>query len=173
MSDRLSKEIVIPGGVKVIINGSVYSISGKFGSLDIVSNKNVDVSVGDKILVSSEYNHKQYLHTTCSLLRQAVIDVSNGVVANLKMVGVGFKASVNGKFLNLYVGNSHDVVFLIPDCVKVQCVGDTQLNVSGCNRETVNSFVNYIRSIKKPEPYKGKGIFLNNEVVVRKSGKKK
>ena len=106
-------------------------------------------------------------------MRQAVADVNNGVVSNLKMVGVGFKASVNGKFLNLYVGNSHDIVFLIPEGVKVQCTSETQISVSGCDREKVNSFVNYVRSVKKPEPYKGKGIFLNNEVVVRKSGKKK
>ena len=173
MSDLIKKEIIIPNEVKVNNNGTFYSVSGKFGNVNVVLNKYVDVLVGDKIVISSNHNNKQYLQTVFSLFKQAFKDVDNGVVSNLKMVGVGFKASVKGRFLNLYVGNSHEVVFLIPENLKVQCQSETQISVSGCSREKVNSFVNYVRSIKKPEPYKGKGIFLNNEVVVRKSGKKK
>ena len=91
----------------------------------------------------------------------------------LKMIGVGFKASVNGNILRTYIGLSHDVCFLIPEGLKVVVANDVDITISGNNRNVVMQFAKTIRNMKKPEPYKGKGIFLNDEKIIRKEGKKK
>ena len=170
----VKKELPIVEGTKISSNGSSVVVSGKLGSIDINLNQLVSVGTeGGLSFKTLEDKDTGMLGTSYILVRNAMKDLTDGVVAKLKMVGVGFKASVSGKFLRVYIGLSHDVFFAVPQGIEVNVANDVEIEVKGNNREKVMQFARMIRDMKKPEPYKGKGIFLNGEKVVRKEGKKK
>ena len=174
MSRMVKKELPIVEGTKISSNGSSVVVSGKLGSIDINLNQLVSVGTeGGLSFKTLEDKDTGMLGTSYILVRNAMKDLTDGVVAKLKMVGVGFKASVSGKFLRVYIGLSHDVFFAVPQGIEVNVANDVEIEVKGHNREKVMQFARMIRDMKKPEPYKGKGIFLNGEKVVRKEGKKK
>lgn len=170
----VKKELPIVEGTKISSNGSSVVVSGKLGSIDINLNQLVSVGTeGGLSFKTLEDKDTGMLGTSYILVRNAMKDLTDGVVAKLKMVGVGFKANVSGKFLRVYIGLSHDVFFAVPQGIEVNVANDVEIEVKGNNREKVMQFARMIRDMKKPEPYKGKGIFLNGEKVVRKEGKKK
>ena len=170
----VKKELPIVEGTKISSNGSSVVVSGKLGSIDINLNQLVSVGTeGGLSFKTLEDKDTGMLGTSYILVRNAMKDLTDGVVAKLKMVGVGFKASVSGKFLRVYIGLSHDVFFAVPQGIEVSVANDVEIEVKSNNREKVMQFERMIRDMKKPEPYKGKGIFLNGEKVVRKEGKKK
>ena len=156
MSRMVKKQLPVVDGMSFTTEGDNF----------IVSNSN-------GYFKSLEDEDKGALAAIYVLVRNAMDDLKNGYTANLKMIGVGFKASVNGKFLRTYVGLSHDVIFAIPEGLAVTVANDTEITIKGHNRSEVMQFARAVRDIKKPEPYKGKGIFLNNETILRKEGKKK
>ncbi len=174
MSRMVKKQLAIVDGSKFekTIDGLV--VSNKLGSVAVRLNGLVDVDSENGLAFKSlQKEDAGMLGTSYVLVRNAMKDACDGYEANLKMVGVGFKASVNGNFLRVFVGLSHDICFAIPEGVKVAVANDVNINIKGYNRGVVKQFAMTIRSVKKPEPYKGKGIFIDNEKVIRKEGKKK
>ena len=170
----IKKQLQVVEGTQFSVDGNFFVVSNTNGSVKINLNKIVSVSTKDgvefKSLIEKDVG---MLGTSYVLIKNAMNDLKNGVSAKLKMVGVGFKASVSGKFLRVYIGLSHDVFFAIPDGLKVEVTNDVDILIKGYDRCSVIKFAKMVRDIKKPEPYKGKGIFLNDEKVVRKEGKKK
>ena len=174
MSRIVKKHLVIPNGVKIESLNGCTSVSGKLGNLNIrLAGVSTTVNSGKLGIQLSEKQDTCMLGTAYVLIKNAINDVQNGYSAKLNMVGVGFKAGVIGKFLRVYVGLSHDVFFAIPNGVTVNVSNETEIVINGNSKSVVNQFAMSVRNIKKPEPYKGKGIFFNNETVVRKEGKKK
>ena len=174
MSRMIKKELPIIDGTMFSQKEDSFVVSGRLGSvaIDFGGLVKVDSNVGLKFN-SLEQQDTGMLGTAYVLVRNAMKDIKDGYEVNLKMVGVGFKASVVGKFLRVYVGLSHDVFFAIPDGLGITVSNDVDINIKGYNRCHVMQFAMSIRNIKKPEPYKGKGIFINGEKVLRKEGKKK
>ena len=113
--------------------------------------------------------------TTRSLVQNAVSGVSEGFTKRLNVIGVGYRAQIQGSVLNLQLGYSHDIQFPVPDGIKITLEGDRGgvIAVSGSNKQRVGQVASEIRSFRKPEPYKGKGIRYSDEIVFRKEGKKK
>src|SRR5579863_7134378 len=111
--------------------------------------------------------------TARALINNMVAGVSNGFSVGLEISGVGYRAAVQGKTLNLQLGFSHDINFPIPDDIKIVCEKPTSILVSGANRQRVGEVAAKIRAFRKPEPYKGKGIKYTTETIRRKEGKKK
>ena len=170
----VKKQLKIIEGTKFDIKDGGIVVSGKLGNTEVDLNRLVEINIDNGLCFKSlEDKDSGMLGTSYVLVKNAMSDLNTGVVAKLKMIGVGFKASVSGQFLRLYVGLSHDVFFAIPKDIKVVINNDTEITISGNNRGNVMQFARSVRDIKKPEPYKGKGIFLNDEKVVRKEGKKK
>ena len=111
--------------------------------------------------------------TTARRIKNLLNDVSNGVTVNLDLVGVGYRASVQGSNLTIQLGFSHDIVYQLPAGITVKCEKPTSIAVMGANRQMVGQVAAEIRNYRRPEPYKGKGVIRQGEFVVRKEGKKK
>ena len=174
MSRMVKKQLKILDGVKLSNVDGGIAVSNSIGNIVVNTNNLVQVVLDNGVSFKScKEKDTGMLGTSYVLIKNAMEDLSKGYVANLKMIGVGFKASVNGNFLRLYIGFSHDVVVAIPKSLSVSVEADVNIKVSGCNRAVVMQFARMVRDLKKPEPYKGKGIFLNDERIIRKEGKKK
>ena len=175
MSRMVKKKLQVVNGLTFTPCEAGLNVLNSNGTILVNTNGLVDVKVnGDAVeLKSNEKEDNGMLGTTYVAMKNAMNDLTNGCVAKLKMVGVGFKANVKGNFLNLYIGLSHDVVVAIPKGLSVSVDADVEITIKGYNRVSVMQFARTIRDLKKPEPYKGKGIFLNNEKILRKEGKKK
>ena len=174
MSRMIKKGLPVVEGTKFAREGDKLIVSNGANSVVVVLNGFVDVDTSNGLVFKSlEDKDTGMLGTTYVAVKNAMNDLKNGVVASLKMIGVGFKASVQGKFLRTYIGLSHDVCFAIPAGLTVSVANDTEITIKGFDRAKVMQFAMAVRSMKKPEPYKGKGIFLNGERVIRKEGKKK
>jgi large subunit ribosomal protein L6 len=111
--------------------------------------------------------------TTRANLRNMVEGVSKGYIKNLEINGVGYRAAVQGKNLQLQMGFSHDVVYPIPEGITIKCEKPTAIQISGFDRQKVGQVAAEIRAVRSPEPYKGKGIKYDTETILRKEGKKK
>ena len=174
MSRMVKKQLPILEGTtfKDVCGDLLVSNGGKEILVKLNNKVKIDFTNG-LTFTSLECEDSGMLGTSYVLVKNAMQDLKNGYVAKLKMIGVGFKASVNNNILRTYIGLSHDVCFLIPKELKVVVANDVEITISGNNRGAVMQFAKTIRNMKKPEPYKGKGIFLNDEKVIRKEGKKK
>jgi len=169
--------VAVPSGVDVQIAGQRLTTKGKLGQLSIDVANDVTATVEDgKIWVRPNGDTKQartLWGTTRSLVANMVTGVSTGFSVNLEINGVGYRAAVQGKILNLQLGYSHDIAFPIPDDVKIVCDKPTSIIVSGANKQRVGQIAAKIREFRKPEPYKGKGVKYATEIIRRKEGKKK
>jgi large subunit ribosomal protein L6 len=169
--------VAIPSGVNVDLAGNTLTAKGKLGTLQLVVSNEVTASIEDgKVWVrpKSETKRARTLWgTTRALVNNMVQGVSNGFTVNLEINGVGYRAAVQGKNLNLQLGFSHDVAYPIPDDVKIVCEKPTSISITGANRQRVGQIAAEIRSYRPPEPYKGKGIKYDYETIRRKEGKKK
>ncbi len=170
------KPVIIPDGVTVSINGNVVSAKGPRGEMNQWFNDDfVEVELQGKSLVVKKRDVKkadamQGLYR--SLLYNLVEGVSKGFSKELVIEGIGYKATVKGRELVLSVGYSHDIVFRIPDGITVETdKRGVNLKVSGVSKQLVGAVASKIRSFRKPEPYKGKGIRYADEHVRRKAGK--
>ena len=171
--------ISIPDKVKVALSGSVINVEGPLGkkSLNIdLEMFELNINDGKEISIKPkkiDQNTKRLWGMNRSLLNNAIIGVSKGYEKILELVGVGFRASLKGKQLNMQLGYSHDINFDIPDGIKITVEKQTILKINGHDKQQVGMVVSEIKSLRPPEPYKGKGIKEQNQYILRKEGKKK
>ncbi len=173
---RIGKQpIVIPPKVKVAVNGQKISVEGPKGKLNLDLHRRTSLKVeGDKIVVSREGDDAEAkaMHgLSRALVNNMVKGVSEGFVKRLGIQGVGFKAAVQGKNVNLSLGYSHPLLYAIPDQIKVTVEENTKLTIEGPDKAMVGRVAAEIRSFYPPEPYKGKGVRYADEKVIRKEGK--
>lgn len=168
--------IPIPDGVKVDIGGSLVKVDGPKGHLTHRTPAGIGASlVEDKIEVSVKSAHKKssaLLGLTRSLIANMITGVSKGFEKGLELVGIGYRAELKGKCLHLSLGYSHPVRFELPDGITARVENQTKITIEGADKQLVGESAAIIRSFKKPEPYKGKGIKYTNETIKRKIGKK-
>ncbi|MEN8195157.1 MAG: 50S ribosomal protein L6 [Pseudomonadota bacterium] len=175
---RIGKNPVeIPSGVEVSIVNDLLTAKGKNGALTVQLHEAVEVKQDDgKVVVSPREGapaaHKMW-GTMRSMINNAVIGASEGFTVRLEINGVGYRAAVQGNNLNLQLGYSHDIIYPIPQGITVKCERPTLIEISGANKQQVGQIASEIRAFRKPEPYKGKGVKYENELIVRKEGKKK
>ena len=171
--------IVIPEKVKVALAGNILNIEGPLGkkSLDIdLDIFNLDIKDGKEISIKPkklDQDTKRLWGMNRSIINNAVIGSSKGYEKTLELVGVGFRAALKGKQLNLQLGYSHDIDFEIPESIKITVEKQTILKITGPDKQLVGEVVSKIKSLRKIEPYKGKGIREKGQHVLKKEGKKK
>ena len=171
--------IPIPEKVKVILSGNIVNVEGPLGKkalnidlemFELNINDGKDVSIKPKKI---DQNSKRLWGMNRSLLNNAIIGASQGYEKILELIGVGYRATIKGKQLNLQVGFSHDINFDIPEGIKMVVEKQTILKISGFDKQQVGMIASQIKSIRPPEPYKGKGIKEQGQYILRKEGKKK
>jgi large subunit ribosomal protein L6 len=176
MSRLVRKPISIPEGVEVKLDNKIINVNGKLGKLEVKLLPWIECEItGDGVRLWTEKKHIQAcanVGTNASILKNAIEGVSSGYSKVLKMEGVGFKSNVEGSTLVLNVGFSHQVKFPIPENIKIEVEKNTIIKLSGFDKALIGQTAAKIRKVKKPEPYKGKGIRYENEIVRRKAGKK-
>ena len=173
---RIGKEpISIPSDVQVSIEGKSVEVTGPKGSLDLDLPGEIDARQEDDVVLverpNDERKNKALHGLTRSLINNMVIGVSEGFKKELEIVGVGYRAAISGDGLELQLGFSHPVKVKAPDGITFDVPEPTQIIVSGINKEVVGQVAADIRSYRKSEPYKGKGIRYAGEHVARKAGK--
>ncbi|MFQ5607006.1 MAG: 50S ribosomal protein L6 [Candidatus Zixiibacteriota bacterium] len=174
---RVGKEPVkIPQGVKVNLDGVRITVNGPKGELARDLHPNMSVAVDGEIISVTRPNdlkQNRALHgLTRALIQNMVTGVTEGYSKTLAMVGVGYRAEMKGKALSLAVGFSHPVIFRAPDGVSVSVGGkENIITLAGIDKQIVGDAAARIRKIRPPEPYKGKGIKYENEIIKRKAGK--
>jgi len=171
--------VVIPAGVEVKIENNKVIVKGKNGELSFTfDDSHVSTKLEENKVVVTPLSQSQQARalwgTTRAQINSIVKGVSEGFTKQLELIGVGYKARLEGsKKLVLSLGFSHEVVFMAPEGIKITCVSPTQLTVFGANKQLVGQVADKIREYRKPEPYKGKGVRYTDEYVRRKEGKKK
>ncbi len=175
---RIGKNpVTVPSGVTCELNGRDLLVKGKNGSLSALISKEVTVTYEDNAILVRPLDESKKARmlwgTWKNQIRNMVQGVSEGFTVRLDINGVGYRAAVEGKTLKLQLGYSHDILYPIPEGITIVCEKPTAIAVSGANRQRVGQVAAEIRSYRKPEPYKGKGIKYENEIIVRKEGKKK
>ena len=171
--------ITIPEKVKVAVAGNILNIEGPLGkrSLNIdLEVFNLDIKDGKEISIKPkkiDQNTKRLWGMNRSLINNAVIGSIKGYEKILELVGVGYRASIKGNQLNLQLGYSHDINFDIPEGIKIAVEKQTTLKISGFDKQLVGSIASKIKTLRKIEPYKGKGIREKGQYVLTKEGKKK
>ncbi|NNK93634.1 MAG: 50S ribosomal protein L6 [Desulfobacterales bacterium] len=167
--------IPVPAGIKVEIKGQDISVTGKKGALSRTVHPEISVVLQDgEVLVSGGENNKKinaFRGLTRSLINNMVVGVDQGFKKVLIIEGVGYRASVSGKTLSLTVGYSNPVEFKLPDGVTGVVENNTKITLESIDKEILGMTASEIRSVRKPEPYKGKGIRYEDEHIVRKAGK--
>ena len=171
--------ITIPEKVKVVMNGNILNIDGPLGKktlnidtemFDLNINEGKDISIKPKNITDDS---KRLWGMNRSLLNNAIIGASKGYEKTLELVGVGYRAALKGKQLNLQLGFSHDVNFDIPESIKITVEKQTTVKIFGSDKQEVGMVASKIKSYRPPEPYKGKGIKEKGQYILRKEGKKK
>ncbi len=171
--------ISIPEKVKVALAGNILNIEGPLGKssinidLDIF---NLDIKEGKEISLKPkkiDQNIKRLWGMNRSLINNAVLGSSKGYEKTLELVGVGYRASLKGNMLNLQLGYSHDINFEIPTGIKINVEKQTTLKITGNDKQQVGALASKIKTLRKIEPYKGKGIREKGQYVLKKEGKKK
>ena len=171
--------ISIPEKVKVVLNGSELNIEGPLGKkslnvdlnmFDLNLNNGKEISIKPKKITDET---KRLWGMNRSLVNNAIIGASEGYSKTLEMTGVGFRASIKGKQLNLQIGFSHDVNFDIPDGIKITVEKQTVIKISGLDKQEVGMVAAKLKSLRPTEPYKGKWIKEKGQYILRKEGKKK
>ena len=171
--------ISIPEKVKVALAGNILNIEGPMGkkSLDIdLEIFNLNIKDGKEISLKPKKidpDTKRLWGMKRSLINNAVIGSNTGYEKTLELVGVGYRAALKGKQLNLQLGYSHDINFDIPEGIKITVDKQTTLKISGADKQQVGSVASKLKTLRKIEPYKGKGVREKGQYVLKKEGKKK
>ena len=171
--------ISIPEKVKVVLAGNNLNIEGPLGKKSININLeifNLDIKDGKEISIKPkkiDQETKRLWGMNRSLINNAIIGTSVGFEKILELSGVGYRAALKGKQLNLQLGFSHDINFDIPEDVKILVEKQTTIKISGIDKQKVGMIASKIKSFRPPEPYKGKGIKEKGQYILRKEGKKK
>lgn len=167
--------VAIPAGVSVTVADGVVTVKGPKGELKQSYHNEIDIKVeGSEVILTAKDDAKQtnaYHGLYRSLINNMVKGVSEGFSKTLVITGVGYRAEVKGKELVMNLGYSSDYIAIIPDGITVVATPDGKLTVSGIDKQLVGEFSSQIRKLRKPEPYKGKGIRYETEVIRRKVGK--
>jgi len=176
MSRIGNRKITIPEGVTATVVDNTITVKGPKGELSYTYNKELTVIVTDNSIEVTRPNDLKImksLHgTTNALIQNMIIGVSVGYKKDLEIVGVGYRFQVNGNKINVNAGFSHPVEVEVPSDLKVEQVNTTEISISGIDKQKVSEFAANIRKLRKPEPYKGKGIRYKGEHIRRKEGKK-
>jgi large subunit ribosomal protein L6 len=169
--------VAVPSGVTVAVDGRLVTAKGKLGELKLNLGDQVTAKLQDGKLVCAPVNDSKKARmqwgTTRNLMRNMVQGVSQGFKRNLEINGVGYRAAVQGKTLQLQLGYSHDINYPIPEGIQIKCEKPTAISITGFDKQKVGQVAAEIRSYRGPEPYKGKGIKYEGETILRKEGKKK
>ena len=174
MSRIGNRIIMIPEGVTVEENDGVITVKGPKGTLEKTLLRGVKYNVKDNEITLTIDNEKDSaMHGTMNaLLQNMIIGVTKGYSRELEIVGVGYRFNVQGSNLIINAGYSHPVTLAIPEGIKAEVKDNTQLTLSGIDKELLGEFAAQVRKVRKPEPYKGKGIRYSDEHIRRKEGKK-
>ena len=179
MSKIGKMNISIPEKVKVALSGNTLNIEGPVGkkTLNIDLNLfNLDIKEGKEISIAPKKNDqeiKRLWGMNRSIINNAVMGSSNGYEKVLELVGVGYRASIKGNQLNLQLGYSHDINFDIPEGIKISVEKQTTLKITGIDKQQVGSVASKLKTLRKIEPYKGKGVREKGQHILKKEGKKK
>ncbi len=175
MSRIGKKPISLPKGVEVTIEDSIVTVKGPRGELIQRLPAEISLNISDdEILVtrpSDAKRHRAYHGLSRALVANMVEGVTNGFEKKLELVGVGYRAQMQGSKLMLTVGYSHPIIIDAPEGIEFEVPAVTRITVKGIDKQLVGNTAAHIRAIRKPEPYKGKGIKYENEVIRRKAGK--
>ena len=169
--------VPVPAGVQVSLAGRTLVAKGKLGELKLDLTDAVDVDVrADEVAVSprgKDVRSRTLWGTTRSLVNSMVTGVSTGFTKSMEITGTGYKAAMQGNELVLNLGYSHEIRYAVPAGIKITCEKPTAIKVEGTDKQKVGQVAAEIRGYRGPEPYKGKGVKYDNEVILRKEGKKK
>jgi len=177
MSRVARKPISVPSGVDVTIEGRTVTVKGPKGTLEHRLHDAVEVERNDGAVkcnaLAGEENAEAFAGTTRSVINNMVVGVSEGFERRLQLVGVGYRAQMQGNALNLALGFSHPVKFQAPAGVTLETPSQTEIVVRGVDKQKVGQAAAEIRAFRPPEPYKGKGVKYDDELIRRKEAKKK
>ena len=177
MSRIGKRPVTIPSGVTATVEGQTVKMKGPKGQLSFVAHDDVEVKCADgKVTVAPrhETNRAQALYGTArAQIANLVLGVTKGFEKKLEINGVGYRAALQGKNLQLALGYSHDVVYPIPEGISITVPKPTEINITGNDSQRVGQVAAEIRAYRPPEPYKGKGVKYADEFIFRKEGKKK
>ena len=177
MSRIGKKPVTVPAGVTANVNGQTVSVKGPKGELKTILNDQVTVAMGAEGIKVDPINQTKLARSSWGMSRTLVRNMMQGVTTgyskNLEITGVGYRAAINGKVLQLNLGYSHDVNYEVPAGIEVKTPKPTEITVSGIDKQKVGQVAAEIREWRGPEPYKGKGIKYAGEYIHRKEGKKK
>ncbi len=177
MSRIANKPVEMPSGVDLKVNGQTISAKGPKGELSITIHKDVTFEQNDNVLTFKAANEEKssvaMTGTMRSLVSNIVTGVTEGFEKRLNLVGVGYRAQAKGKVLNLSLGFSHPIDYEVPDGITIETPSQTEIVVTGCDKQKVGQVSAEIRAYRPPEPYKGKGVKYADEQIIRKEAKKK
>lgn len=175
MSRVANNPVTLPKGVEVNINAGKVSVKGGKGTLemDLVEGIGVEIEDGQAKVVYDFDTNRAMAGTTRALLNNLVVGVSEGWQKKLVLNGVGYRAKASGKTVNLTIGLSHNVDYELPEGLSAETPSQTEIVISGTDKQAVGQAAAEIRAFRPPEPYKGKGIRYDDEYVRRKEAKKK
>jgi large subunit ribosomal protein L6 len=177
MSRIGKKPVTIPSGVTATVEGQTVKMKGPKGQLQFIAHDDVEVKFENgviRVAPRSETNRAQALYGTArAQIANLVAGVTKGFEKKLEITGVGYRAAMQGKNLQLALGYSHDVVFPIPEGIQVAVPKPTEITITGSDIQKVGQVAAEIRAFRPPEPYKGKGVKYVDEFIFRKEGKKK
>ncbi len=174
MSRVAKKPINLPKGVEVSVAASKLSVKGSKGTLSLAMPANVEIKNDNGIItmVPATDDDMAMAGTIRAILSNMIVGVSEGFTRKLELVGVGYRANMTGNDLNLSLGYSHPVVFACPEGITITTPTQTEILVTGADKQRVGEVAAKIRAYRKPEPYKGKGIRYSGEKIIMKEAKK-
>ena len=174
MSRVAKQPVPLPQGVTATISADAVTLKGAKGSLSVPLTDGVSVVQGDKQLeIKYDASNRMQAGATRAHLANMAKGVSNGYERKLELVGVGYRAAVQGKTLNLTLGFSHPVAFPMPEGITIEAPSQTEIVIKGIDKQRVGQVAAEIRDLRPPEPYKGKGVRYSGEKISLKEGKKK
>ena len=176
MSRIGKRELTIPEGVTVTVEDNVVKAKSSKGELATTFNKLITVEVVDNKIIVKRANEtkvaKQLHGTTNANINNMLIGLTDGFTKELEAIGVGYRFNVAGNKITINAGYSHPVIMEVPSDLKAESKSNTELTISGIDKQKVTEFAANVRKVRKPEPYKGKGIRYKGEYIRRKEGKK-
>jgi large subunit ribosomal protein L6 len=177
MSRIGNKTITVPAGVTANVEGQTVKVKGPKGAVQLVLHDDIIMTMEKGVVTVNPRDQSKRARSMWGTYRTLVSNLFTGVTKGfeekLEITGVGYRAAVQGKILNLQLGFSHDVKFNIPEGIAITTPKPTEINISGIDKQTVGQVAAEIRGYRPPEPYKGKGVKYAGEYIFRKEGKKK
>ncbi len=176
MSRIGNRKLQIPTGIEASLNGSLFTVKGSSGTLELTVDPLVVVTIKESTIETKPVDESPRANvmsgTTNSLIHNMLVGISEGYTKGLEIVGVGYRFNVSGNKIGINAGFSHPVELVCPEGISVKAISNTEIELSGIDKQKVSEFAAKVREIRSPEPYKGKGIRYKGEHIRRKEGKK-